>query len=314
MDTITHGIVGIGLAIITGEPLALTNPAFIGCLAGAVIPDSDIVMQFGGHHKYLKNHRGISHSLLFTVLYTIIISGVLFLFFPDMAIKRVAMMTLLGILSHLSLDLANPYGAALFSPFSKKKITVDLLLVFDPVIAIIFGLIIVPATRNIFTSATLVVFLLSYLGFRFLLKYKATDILLKKILGKYEILSLRVLPSMTGYFKWHFVARTKKGNVVGEINVFRQKVKIVEELKNIDEELFEMALSTPVAEYFREFTPYFHVRYEKTPEGILFRFIDLRYFVAKEYLHNGTALVSVSDGYVHGEFHPYRMSRSIAIE
>jgi len=313
MDPITHAVVGIGLAVITGEPLTLANPALIGCLTGAVIPDSDIVVQFAGHEKYLKNHRGISHSLLLAPLYTAAITGALMLFYGHFDVKRVLAMTLLGILSHLTLDLTNPYGASIFSPFSQKKITFDLLLVFDPVIALLFGLLILPYTRALLTPATLVFLLVAYIGFRYLLKNHGMGVLLEHVLERYEIKRLRLLPSMTGFFKWQFVMETTKGNVVGEVHGFRKKVRIVDELEKIDDSLMEMAMATPVAEYFKEFTPYFHIKCERVDDHIQFRYIDLRYFVTKEYLHNGTALVSEEEGFLNGQFHPYHLSRSIEI-
>jgi len=65
MDPITHGVVGLAMAAYTGEAISIASPYAMSSLLGAVIPDADIVMQFKGDYSYLKNHRGMSHSIPF---------------------------------------------------------------------------------------------------------------------------------------------------------------------------------------------------------------------------------------------------------
>lgn len=65
MDPITHGVVGLAIAAFTGETVSIASPYAMGSLLGAVIPDADIIMQVKGDYSYLKNHRGMSHSIPF---------------------------------------------------------------------------------------------------------------------------------------------------------------------------------------------------------------------------------------------------------
>ena len=60
MDPISHGMVGLAIATISGEPIV--GAVSIGTTLGAMAPDLDILAQFKGHLSYLKNHRGMSHS------------------------------------------------------------------------------------------------------------------------------------------------------------------------------------------------------------------------------------------------------------
>ena len=99
MDPITHAVVGLTIAVLAGEPLTVSNPAIIGCVAGAVIPDGDIIMQLKGDYVYLKNHRGVSHSIPMMFVYSGVLA-VLLRLLSDTALLKVFLFTLLGCFSH----------------------------------------------------------------------------------------------------------------------------------------------------------------------------------------------------------------------
>ncbi len=313
MDPVTHGIVGLAIAAMTGEPAAITNPYAIGCLIGAVIPDGDIIMQVKGHYSYLKSHRGVSHSLPFALLYGGAIALLLSMLFPGAIFLKLFLYSLAGCLSHLILDITNSYGAKIFWPFFNKKYTADLLLVYDPVLLILSIAIIVPAFRTIIHPVIVLFLFLTYIIFRSWMK-----IYVKKTINinmdKYgDIKFIRVLPSIVGLLKWHFIIKFEDKWVVGEIKLFSKKIKVIDVLENLDTKLYDAIKNTEIAEFFGEFTPIFHVECKKLKVGYEFSFTDLRYYMARDFLHHATAVLDENFTLVSSLFQPYKRTRKVEI-
>lgn len=313
MDPVTHGIVGLAIAAIAGEPAAITNPYAIGSLLGAIIPDGDIIMQIKGHYSYLKNHRGVSHSLPFVFIYGGAITLFLSLLFPGALVLKLFLYALAGCLSHLMLDITNSFGAKIFWPFFNKKYTVDLLLVYDPVLLILSLAIIIPTLRNIIHPAITILLLFSYLLFRSRMKSYVKRTIKENMKKEGEIYFVRVLPSIVGLLKWHFIIKFKDKKIVGEINIFPKGIKVIDILDNLDTELYNAVKNTKVAEFFREFTPIFHIGCKKLSTGYEISFTDLRYYMAKDFLHHATAILDENLTLVSSLFQPYDKSRKVEI-
>lgn len=313
MDPITHAVVGVSLAVLAGEPLALSNPVLIGAIIGAVIPDGDIVMQLKGHSSYLKNHRGISHSVFAFPIYASFITFALSFIFPDLNLIRVFLFSIFGSLSHVVLDLANTYGARVLWPIFKKRLTFNLLLVYDPVVLISGLLIIFPITRRAISPILIMSLFSLYFLIRILMKLTVIKALVKNFEEENEIDYIKVLPSMIGFLKWHFVISAGEKKVIGEFNLPNKEINIIEVMDNIDKELFRIAINTPTAQFFKDFTPLFHVNCEKKEEGYIFNFVDLRYYMAKDFVHNATTVLNNNYEVITSLFHPYNKTRNVEI-
>jgi len=313
MDPITHAVVGLSIAVLMGEPVTISNPAVLGCIAGSVIPDGDIIMQLKGDYIYLKNHRGMSHSLPAMLVYAASITGLLCLIFGSIAIRKVFLFSLVGCLSHIALDITNSYGAQILWPLSKKRITLDLLLIYDPMLIVQCLLILIPAARNIVPPAASVLMFSFYLIHRYLMKNRAKKIALENLEDKYEFDYFRIMPSMIGLIKWHFILKTDKEKVIGEVNLLPRRFRVINKMNNIDKKLYDMAINTPLARFFSQFTPIFHVDCEKNGDNYVFRFTDLRYYVAKDFLHHATAVINKDLEVVTSLFHPYVKSRNVEV-
>lgn len=313
MDPITHAVVGLGIAVLAGEPLTASNPAIIGCVAGAIIPDGDIIMQLKGDYVYLKNHRGLSHSIPMMFVYAGALTGLLWLVFGNIALFKVLLFALLGCFSHIALDITNSYGAQILWPLNKKRITLDLLLVYDPVLILVCLTIILPYTRSIIPPYLAVLIFAGYLGLRCLMKKLAQDIAFKNMGGKYKSVHFRIMPSMIGLIKWHFVLDTGVEKVIGEVNIFPRRFKIIGIKRNLEKSLYKLALETPIAKFFSQFTPIFHIDCEKKEGSYTFEFIDLRYYIARDFLHHATAVINKDLEVVTSLFHPYTMSRNVEV-
>lgn len=313
MDPITHAVVGLSIAVLMGEPMSASNPAIIGCVAGAVIPDGDIIMQLKGDYAYLKNHRGLSHSIPAMLIYAASLAGILWLVFGSLSIWKVFIFSLLGCLSHIALDITNSYGAQVLWPLSKRRITLDLLLIYDPMLIGLCLLILLPATRSFIPPIITVFLFLTYLIQRHLMKNMAKKIAYENLGSKYDSVYFRIMPSMIGLIKWHFILKTDKEKVIGEVNILPRRFRIINVMKNIDRKLYDMAIDTPIARFFSQFTPVFHIDCEKREDNYVFRFIDLRYYIAKDFLHHATAVINKDLEVVTSLFHPYAKSRNVDI-
>ena len=130
MDNLTHSLVGLFLAR-AGLKRATPGATAIMVLA-ANAPDVDVISWFWGRATWLHWHRNITHSL----------TGL-----PVMALLSVAVVALctrgkvrwmpafliavIGVASHLLLDLTNVYGVRLLLPFSGHWSHLDLTPVVD---------------------------------------------------------------------------------------------------------------------------------------------------------------------------------------
>lgn len=141
MDTGTHLVMGIGLAgLAMVDPVVAASPAvhtavLIGTIAGSQAPDLDNLLRLRGNACYIRNHRGMSHSLPAVLLWTIAITGLLQLLYRgSLPWLHVGGWVLLAVAVHVFTDLFNAYGTQAMRPFNEKWISWNIIHIFDPVI------------------------------------------------------------------------------------------------------------------------------------------------------------------------------------
>ncbi|MGF7046261.1 inner membrane protein [Paenibacillus sp. DS2015] len=140
MDTGTHLVMGISLAGLAHiDPAVAASPSLaiavtIATVLGSQAPDSDSVLRLKNNAVYIRNHRGITHSLPFLLIWTLLITGVLSLFFRDVSIGHLALWTGIAVCVHVFSDLFNTYGTQAMRPFTEKWISWNIIHIFDPFI------------------------------------------------------------------------------------------------------------------------------------------------------------------------------------
>ena len=102
-------------------------------MLAANTPDIDVVSWAGGSLAYLHYHRHLTHSLAMAPLMAIL---------PVLLVRAIGrkpvawgmayLVSLLGVASHLALDLTNVYGIRLLLPFSARWLRLDITSVVDP--------------------------------------------------------------------------------------------------------------------------------------------------------------------------------------
>ncbi len=107
-------------------------------LFGSVFPDLDVVFMAFGKRFYLRNHQGITHSLMLSPLYALLIASPLLTVAGfDWLILASA---LVGLWVHIGLDLSNTFRIGLFSPFFSGRLSLDAVFFVDAAALALTGL------------------------------------------------------------------------------------------------------------------------------------------------------------------------------
>lgn len=261
-------------------------------------------------------HRGASHSFLALGGMALVLGSLIYAIYPTTSWGTIVFWTLMGTLSHGLSDLLNSYGAELLWPFYRKKLTVDMIIVTDP---IVLGLFILSLLTSIIypslaVASSLTAFILSfgYLFYRESYRLKTRD----KLMQIYQIndkTRIKVLPAMYKPFNWSFLlfeeAEVRFGIVHGE------KTQILKKLPHYDhsDPSIVNAMEGGLAEIFNQFTPYCHVLIKEEENQRKVEFLDLRYWDKEDFLYTGEVLM-LPDGQIAEEtFYSFRRRNSAGI-
>ena len=273
-----------------------------------MLPDLDIIAHVKGRLNYLLKHRGASHSLIALTGMALGLSTALYFVFPTTSWTTVFFWTLIGTMSHGITDLLNSYGAELFWPFSRKKITVDMIMLTDPVVLGSFFVSFMislnaPGLAKTSSLAALAISAL-YLGYRHMGRMKIQDRLMETYHLE-EKVQLKVLPAMYHPFTWNFLLF--QGDFV-RFGIIRNQIpSICRVLPKFDgnNPSVANALEGNLAELFSQFTPYYHVivHFSESDECKV-EFLDLRYWAKGNFIYSGNVFLD-EDGEISQEiFHP----------
>jgi len=146
MDSITQATLGaaIGQALL-GKKLG-SKAAVLGAIV-ATIPDLDVVLlPLYDSLQRISIHRGISHSILFSVLGALLLTYILtrIKWAKHLSVKRLFIFSWLALFTHILLDAFTAYGTQVFLPFSDNRVSFDSINIVDPVytIPLLIGLVI----------------------------------------------------------------------------------------------------------------------------------------------------------------------------
>lgn len=312
MDPVTHGLVGLALGSMTGDMNPFTNPMVLGSLIGSMIPDGDIIYQYWGDYVYLKNHRGISHSIPGIAALSFIVAGIIRLFFTGYSFSSILLWTLMGCLSHIGLDIFNSYGASILWPIKSKKIGLGLLMIFDPLLVICALGVYFNNIRNLSWTAVFVGLFAFYMMFRALMA-KKIEREVKKRFSDFRIEKVVVLPSSVRMFYWDFIVQHEEGIITGFSNFSARRLKVRSKLNKTSKRIEDAVMNSPLGEFFKAFSPYFYIECSKHGDHHHITLTDLRYYMRNLYLHHATALFDQKMELVDCAFHPYSLNRRVKI-
>lgn len=316
MDTGTHIAMGVALGglalidpVIASEPL--THKAVIsGVLVGSLIPDVDTVLKFRNNAVYIRNHRGITHSMPAVALWPILLSGILYWIYPDANLLHLWLWTFLAVFLHVFVDIFNSYGTQALRPFSHKWVALSVINTFDPIIfalhLIAFG-VWWKTGEPVPTMLGLLAILVLYYILRFAMKRAVTHAVEHTVPNAEEIF---VAPTMS-FFQWRVAASTKEAHYVGR--AYGRSVTIYDKFDRLplptEEKVVKVAMTDSNMRAFTSFSPTYRWVIEELKDGgYEVRLIDLRYrskgyypFVAVVHLDEEYDILNSYTGWIFSE-------------
>lgn len=134
MDTITQITLGaaVGEAVL-GKKIG--NKGAVWGAAFGVLPDLDVLANpFVSDVQEIIIHRGLSHSLFFSVVAAPIFGWMLYRRYKNKPAswKDWSLMVFLTILTHIFIDACTGYGTQVFQPFSNYSLSFNTIFIIDP--------------------------------------------------------------------------------------------------------------------------------------------------------------------------------------
>ncbi|WP_085505596.1 metal-dependent hydrolase [Thalassobacillus devorans] len=137
MDTGTHVVMGVALGglatldpVVQNDPV-LFNAVLVGTMVGSQAPDFDTILKLKNNAVYIRNHRGITHSIPAVIFWGLALSGVIYAFLPEVSFLHLWLWTFLAVILHVFVDVFNAYGTQAYRPFTKRWVAYGFINTFD---------------------------------------------------------------------------------------------------------------------------------------------------------------------------------------
>lgn len=323
MDTGTHLVMGFTLGgLATLSPGVLHDPHFANSLLlttiiGSQLPDTDTILKLRNNAKYLKHHRGITHSIPAIILWTLSLSLIMTLFNKE-HYGYYLFWSFFAVSVHVFVDLFNAYGTQALRPISKRWIAFGIINTFDPFIFVLH-LIGVPFVLFHIKAGPVCILIYIIMIIYYSFRYRQKHLVIAKVHEKLpDVKYVYVSPSIK-YSKYHVVANTDTHHYVGRYknntfkiyDVFKRKpLPVIEDVK--------VALQDDNVKSFLSFSPVYIWELIGHDDHKELRLIDLRYrtetyypFVAVvkfDYDHN---LISSYTGWIFSE---HKLQKKLRVE
>lgn len=286
MDPVTHALTGAVISR-TGFYQRFGRTATIIFLVSALIPDIDhFSLRLAGPLAYLKYHRGFTHSIVGSFVIAAAIALIASFIKPvkeRMAWPTVFLFSLLGIYSHIFLDLITSYGTQVFFPFSHERYSFDLVFIIDFYFtALLFIPLLIMKFKKGWSKTLSVISLAGialYLGFAYIEKGVSIE-KVKAQNNKNHINGSRIeaVPLPLSPFKWAVYTedaerfyQTNMDNLSGSstVEVFQKKTNgngITDKVEGLD-----------IVKTYLWFARFPVVSVKQTEEGYLAEYYDIRF-------------------------------------
>jgi len=291
MDSLSHVLIGLAVAGLSGHQFSLYDPIYLATVLGAQAPDLDIIAQLKGNFSYLKQHRAFSHSMPGIAVWSVLIGSFLHFFMPQANIFLLFGWAFAGGLSHIIIDYFNTHGAAILWPFRKERKSSYLLNVVDPILLVLmmslyaFNLTMFELSLNTFLIIT------AYIALRIILRKRAYN-QLKNLFNNQHIKQISVMPSIKRILFWDFVLETEDCYQIGQLGALYPLLEINATLpkQRTISDFTIQAQKTPLGDFFANFTPYLYFEEQQNTHSLSVNIYDLRYILNKQFLHHGTII------------------------
>lgn len=314
MDTGTHVVMGIGLGgIATLDPAVGSNPSLahavmLSTLIGSQAPDIDTILKLKNNAVYIRNHRGFTHSIPAVAAWSLLIPGILYLFFPEADFFHLWLWSFIAVVLHVFVDIFNAYGTQAVRPFSKKWVAFGIINTFDPFIFfshITAILIWYAGGHPGFTFLALYLILAGYYVLRISMQQQIKQKLHKKYSDIEEII---ISPTMK-FKQWRIAVKTKSSFHVGRS--MDGNLVMLDTFNRVpvpDSDIMKAARKDDNLSAFLSFSPVYKWEVDTYKDHYEVKFIDLRYrskghypFVAIVRMDKELEILSSYTGWIFSE-------------
>ena len=324
MDNITHSLTGLLLSRAGLERLTPRASWILFLAANA--PDIDVVSALGGSLNYLHYHRHLTHSLVaLPVLPLICVLAVRLISRKPLNWAGAYVIALIGVASHLVLDLTNVYGVRLLLPFSGRWLHWDITNVIDFWIwGVLFISVCAPALARLVNAeigATgrtrggagrgfavfALVFLTFYEGARSAAHARAVSTLESRVYAGAAPSRVAAGPGPVSLFEWRGIAETSELVTIVSVNLLGEFDPAAGRrfYKPEPSPAMEAARHTPVFEEFLRFSqyPFWQVMPSEQAEGAMrVEAMDLRFGDPQSPAFVATAIVDANQRVIRAWF------------
>ncbi|MEG1267105.1 MAG: metal-dependent hydrolase, partial [Myroides sp.] len=228
MDSFTQIVLGVSVAHVALNNSVSTKKIFLLGAIVATLPDFDIYFAklFNDPLTEIEIHRGFSHSILFFLLLSILITFFVKRWFKEVSIKQLYTTIFLVLLTHSLLDVFTTWGTQLFWPINDKMalksvFVVDLFYTVPLLMGIVLGL---KNKQKIFTYAGLILssmYLVWGLVIQQVVKSKVEDQFYAQFSSKN--IKTTVKPTFSNSFLWNVIVQDVDGFYISDYSIFDSK-------------------------------------------------------------------------------------------
>lgn len=314
MDTGTHVVMGIAIGgLATLDPVVANDPAlFSAVMAGTIIgsqaPDIDTVLKLKNNATYIRNHRGITHSIPAVLIWGILISSLIYSFIPQISFLHLWGWTAAAVAIHVLVDIFNAYGTQAIRPFSNKWVAHGFINTFDPYIFFMHLAGIAAWLLGAHPGYTwLIIYIVIMLYY--IKRYMDKREIVKKIHEAFpDTQEIATSPTLKQNF-WRVAITTENHFYVGTVE--DSHIQIIDKFKKIPLPtipIMNKAKEDKNISAFLSFSPVYHWEINDYDDYSEVRFIDLRYrskghysFVAVVTIDNDQEIINSFTGWVFSE-------------
>lgn len=314
MDTATHLVMGVTLGSLATLDPAISQSDFgpqavmLATIAGSNIPDIDTILKLRNNAKYIRNHRGITHSIPAVILWSFLVSGISFAFFTEAPYLHLLLWSFIAVFLHVFVDIFNAYGTQALRPFTRKWVALGVINTFDAVIFFIHVLaiacIFIGSHKGYTALAAYVLMFVYYIG-RFVMQQNVKNVVYKRFQDVEEVI---ISPSYR-FYHYHLAIVTKEHYYVARWH--RGNIMVYDKFERLplpDNEIIQAAKKDENISAFLSFSPVYRWDIFDYGNHYEVRFIDLRYrskdfypFVAIVQLDQNLNIVSSYTGWIFSE-------------
>jgi len=286
MDPLTHALSGV-VCSNTGFYQRWGRPATLTLIGASLLPDVDhITLRLMGPIAYLKYHRGFTHSIIGGIPLALLFAGLVYIVIKDsrrMGLWRLFGLSILGIYTHILLDLITSYGTQFLFPFSTYRYSLDLVFIVDPYLTLIF---LMPLTLMGFSKGrvrVLAMVALFMAGIYLIMAFINQGLAMDK--GKVrvreigiEAIKVAAFPLPFSPFRWSVIAEDKRRYYQINIDILRDIVSIeIFEKGPWDDGLVKKTKALEIVKTYLWFARFPVITLKEVEDAYTLEYYDLRF-------------------------------------